>query len=745
MLGLVPGIYRTAVTRWCVVVIAFWIAAATLLPMLVTGGGGSGELGGLLPAHSHALQVEKRVLRQFSVPVLSETSVVVYEPNGLSVLTRADVVAWAATYTQAYLDGSASTSRDHVLAAVPIPTRTGDTAVTYLYMTNGTSADETLRLARNYASHFHNQASVQTFVTGLSPAQARQAHYLQSRLDLFAVLSLALVCGIVGLVFRSLLAPAVVLAAAGAGYLVTQPIMNELSSTFGFAMPSELKPVTVALLLGVVTDYSVLLFSGMRDHVSAGADHGEAVRRTLRHKAGVVAVAGLTVAGGTIALLAADLNLFRAFGPALAITVLIGVAVSLSLTPALMTVFGRRLFRSADLTRHAEAARTGRVAGKLAAVVHAVTTKRGATWATIGGVTILLALAAPVLGLRLSVSLVYGLPHGDEVRQGAVLLSHASIRGVTAPTEIVIESDGVADRRAALDRLQSAVSSQPGVAEVLGAAQNPLPQRFGVVLARSGNAARLVVIFDSDPLGARAISDLHSLNQRLPRLTAESGLTDAQVDTTGLTAVALELTDATRGNLEITLLVALGVELAILMFYLRAVLASVVLLACSALVVLAALGLTTVVFQTLRGDPGVTFYGPFATAVLLLALGSDYNIFTVGTIWDEAHRRPFRQALRIAVPRSSRAVTVAGVILAATFAMVAIIPLETFRQIAFTMAAGLLIDTLFVRPLLTPAVLALLGRAGRWPGRRFRTDVGEGRSDPSAVGTGRVVELGDRR
>jgi RND superfamily putative drug exporter len=147
----------------------------------------------------------------------------------------------------------------------------------------------------------------------------------------------------------------------------------------------------------------------------------------------------------------------------------------------------------------------------------------------------------------------------------------------------------------------------------------------------------------------------------------------------------------------------------------------VVLLACSALSVAAALGLTTLLLQGVLGQQGLTFYAPFAAAVLLIALGSDYNVFAVGPIWQEAARRPLAEAISIAVPRSSRAITLAGLILAATFALVAIIPLSTFRQIAFAMTVGLLLDTLVVRPILTPAVLTLLGRSAGWPGKRITT------------------------
>jgi RND superfamily putative drug exporter len=157
---------------------------------------------------------------------------------------------------------------------------------------------------------------------------------------------------------------------------------------------------------------------------------------------------------------------------------------------------------------------------------------------------------------------------------------------------------------------------------------------------------------------------------------------------TGQTLIASEVAQLTRDSLEITLVVAMVVELLILALYLRALVAPLALLACSALSVAAALGLTTLLFQNILGEQGLTFYAPFSAAVLLIALDSDYNVFSVGSIWDEAKRRPLAQALLVAVPRASHAITTAGLILAATFALVAVIPLATFRQIAFAMTVG---------------------------------------------------------
>ncbi len=244
---------------------------------------------------------------------------------------------------------------------------------------------------------------------------------------------------------------------------------------------------------------------------------------------------------------------------------------------------------------------------------------------------------------------------------------------------------------------------------------------IGVVYSPSGNAARYVVVLDSDPLGARAVADLRSLQRALPELAATSRLHDVRVDVTGQTRIASEVAGLTVNSLRDTLIAAFIIELLILMIYLRSLLAPVVVLLAGLLSVGAASGLTVLLFQDHLGQPGLTFYAPFSTAVLLLALGADYTVFTFGAIWREARTSPLRDAIVSTLPSTARTVTAAGVILASTFAAVAIVPLTAFQQIAFTMAAGLLIDTLIVRPILTPAVLGLLGGAARWPSRSVVT------------------------
>jgi RND superfamily putative drug exporter len=134
----------------------------------------------------------------------------------------------------------------------------------------------------------------------------------------------------------------------------------------------------------------------------------------------------------------------------------------------------------------------------------------------------------------------------------------------------------------------------------------------------------------------------------------------------------------------------------------------------------ATLGLTTLVFQSLVGQGGITFYVPFVAAVLLVALGADYNIFGVGYIWAEARDRPLVEAIRVAVPRSTRAINVAGITLALSFAILAVVPLSPFREFAFAMAVGIVIDVFVVRSFLVPSLVSLVGTASGWPGRSLR-------------------------
>ena len=208
------------------------------------------------------------------------------------------------------------------------------------------------------------------------------------------------------------------------------------------------------------------------------------------------------------------------------------------------------------------------------------------------------------------------------------------------------------------------------------------------------------------------------LTARLPGLGGAAGLRGVRYEVGGQSALTGDAINATASDLWRVGLAITLVTLLLLVLFLRALLAPLYLLAASLLAVLATLGLTVVLCDAVFGSPDLVYFVPFAAGVLLVSLGSDYNVFVVGRIWEEARALPVREAVAVAAPRASRAITTAGIALAASFGLLAVIPLAQFRQMAIIMAAGVLLDTIVVRSLLVPSLVALSGRAGMWPGHQ---------------------------
>jgi RND superfamily putative drug exporter len=270
-------------------------------------------------------------------------------------------------------------------------------------------------------------------------------------------------------------------------------------------------------------------------------------------------------------------------------------------------------------------------------------------------------------------------------------------------------------------RLEELIGQQEGVAAILGPREAPDRIREGAVLSESGDAARYAVVWDDPAVGGNAIDDLEALRLALPGLVDEAGLR-AQTALAGDTALAAETVESTVGDIWRIGLLALAVNLVLLAIFLRSVVAPLVLLATSVLALAATLGIATFVFQDVLGNGELTYYVPFAAAVLLVSLGSDYNVFVAGQISAEARRRPLREAVAVAAPRASRAISIAGLALAASFAALALVQLRVFRELALVLALGVVLDAFLVRSLLVPAAISLIGRLAWWPRKlpRFR-------------------------
>jgi len=719
---LVVGLRFPLILGWAAAV----VFAVLFLPPLPSSGG----VPDLIPAGSPAAQADATAARLFGYPLEAGVAIVQRDPHGLPQPV-VDKTAHAA------VDYDRHASIPGLIAVIPLPNGAGipeaisvslgsaaglltevrqhsSTIVTYLEFSADSTEQQQVSDAGTYSRRYLTGV---IGVTGPVAAEYEQGLIIDRDLgwvELFTVLAIAL---IVGVRFRSLLAPLAALACAGTAYELAVRVVAWAALHTGIAIPQEADPVLVVLLLGVTTDYCVFFLAEMRARLAEGAGHLQAARDATAASAPIVFAAGLIVAAGTGALLVARGGLLRAFGPGLAVTVLVSMVVSLTLMPALLGVFGRLMFRRVTPDRSP---------GQASPLARFSTSKPVALLVITACVAGLLSAAAAARGLGLGSPLIGEMPASSAAVRASAAASAGFAPGILAPTEVLAIGPGAGAATTADRRLADALGRQPGVASVVGpsdltgvslpaSAPNPM-------IAKGGTAVRFALIYDTDPLNATAIGQVRVLTARLPALGAAAGLRGVRYEVGGQTALTGDAISGTASDLWRVGLTIVLVTLVLLILFLDALLAPVYLLAASLLAVLATLGLTVLICDAIFGSANLVYFVPFAAGVLLVSLGSDYNVFVVGRIWEEARSRPARDAVAVAAPRASRAITTAGIALAASFGLLALIPLEQFRQLAIFMAVGVLLDSVVVRSLLVPSLVALTGRAGMWPGHQRITE-----------------------
>ena len=714
--------------RWWV--IAFWaLASAVSLFVLPTlsESHGSSDLKGLVPSDTPAITNELRSVEIFGFPLIGRTILVQRNPDGMSVYDQARTVTNAMAVNQGKYDklgplrGALPITNAYGL--FPSSSERNTTALTYLLFNPDVSFGQQTRAARAYARRFFDDRDDVVAITGSVPARAQQGDIIREALPKVELLTLTAIVLIVGAAFRSVVTPVVALVTTGVAYVMTLRLSGAVTQLFGVTSPSELEPVVVALLLGVVTDYVVFFCSAMLPELRRGADRLDAARAATARFGPIVAVAGLAVAAGTAALMVAESGFFRALGPALVFTVLMGLLVAITLVPALMAVLGRFLFWPTRPRPYEAEPEPGdrSVAARARSLIALIANRRSAAALAAGGAILGLLIAAlPLGGLNLGVSFVGSLPGNTSVRQAAAAAEEGFAPGILSPTTVLVEGDDLAAQGDQLVQLGALLEGQPGVAGVLSPGEQPRRVERGILVSQDGDAARYMVVLDDPALGGAAIDTVDRLADRLPYLMGRSGLQGATAGLSGDTATASYIVAQTEHDLVRIAIAALLANLLMLILFLRAVVAAVYLLATSMLSLAASLGLATLLFNEVNPGAGLTFYVPFAGAVLLLAFGSDYNIFAVGTIWDEARHRPLPEAIAVVMPSAIRAMLTAGLALAASFGLLAVVPLVPFRQLAFVVAVGIMLDVLVVRALLMPALLTLVGRASAWPSKRLQ-------------------------
>ncbi|MFF3216865.1 MMPL family transporter [Streptomyces sp. NPDC002886] len=537
-------------------------------------------------------------------------------------------------------------------------------------------------------------------VAGPAASQADLSDAFAGIDGLLLAVALTAVLLILLLVYRSLLLPVVIIVGAVFALGLACAIVYVLADRGVVRVDGQVQGILSILVIGAATDYALLLTARFREELQAVPDRFAAVRAALRRSVGPVTASAGTVALGLLALLLSDLTNNRALGPVGAIGIVCAVLSTLTFLPAVLVLLGRAAYWPAKIGHSADDGAGHGIWKAVAAVVDRAPRK---VWALSLAVLLACAAFAPTLnakGVPLDEIFVHDAP---SVAAQRTLSAH--FPGGSGSPAVVIADAG------RLDEVTRAAERTEGVAAVTPFTAPGPPG--GAPLVADGKV-RLDATLE-------APADSRAAQQTVVRLRqAVHAVPDADAIVGGRSAQQYD-TQRTAGQDRMLIIpVVLVIILIILVGLLRSVLMPVLLVATVALSFVATLGVSAIVFQRLLGFSGTDSSVPLYGFVFLVALGVDYNIFLMTRVREESLLHGTRQGVLRGLVATGGVITSAGVVLAATFAALGVIPLAFMLQIAFIVAFGVLLDTLLVRSLLVPALVRDIGPAAWWPGRLSR-------------------------
>ncbi|MGW4154965.1 MMPL family transporter [Micromonospora chersina] len=458
--------------------------------------------------------------------------------------------------------------------------------------------------------------------------------------------------------------------------------------------------IASVLVFGAATDYALLLIARYREELRREENRFTAMRAALRRTAEPILASGGTVVLGVLTLLLSEQETNRALAVACATGVVLAMASALFVLPAVLVLFGRGLFWP-FVPRVGAPAREGRLWGRLGAAVE----RRPLPVAVLASL-LLAALALGGLGIRTGLSETEQFRVKPEAVAGAETLARAFPAGTTQPVAVLTNPGAAPAVLAAAGAVDGVASARPG------AAGDRVAQVDVVLAAEPGTAA-------SD----RAVEALRDAVAAVPD-SAPPAVAGADAPEGALVGGTVAATyDSDRANtkdLWLILPIILLLVGAVLVLLLRGLLAPVLLVLTVIASFFASLGAAWLLFDRVLDFPALDSGVLLLAFVFLVALGVDYNIFLVTRAREDARRLGTRDGMLSALRVTGGVITSAGVLLAAVFAVLGVLPLITLTQIGIIVCVGVLLDTLLVRTVLVPALAFLLGDRFWWPGRIAR-------------------------
>ncbi|WP_337062979.1 MMPL family transporter [Kineococcus sp. G2] len=607
----------------------------------------------------------------------------------LVVWTRQDGTALTAADRRAVADAAEDLAAIGTggQASPPVPSEDGEALLAVVPLPTGTSDEESARLVADVRA-----AAGEDLPDGLRAQVTGGPAFAVDIADSFSGADtrlLAVTAGVVALLllvtYRSPVLWLVPLAVVGVADRTVAGLLTVVDRVAGTPADPSSTGITSVLVFGAGTNYALLLIARYREELRRTPDRRLAVRRALAGAGPAILASASTVVLAVLTLLVAVLPANRSLGIDVAVGIVVAGVFGLLVLPAALSVCGRGLFW--PFVPRAGSEDTSR-SGAWARIADRVVRRPRPVVAL--SLVLLAALAAGLAGAEQGLSRTEQFRTAAESVAGAETLQEHYPEQGTEPAQVVAGA-GTAEE------VVAAASAVPGVSSAR-------------VAGTSGDLVRVDAAIAAEPGSAAARETVQRLREAVgavPGAEALVGGTEAEV--------VDERAAALRDLLVVGPLVV-AVVLVVLVVLLRALLAPVLLVLTVLATYAAALGAGNLLFENVFGFPALDTGVPLFSLLFLVALGVDYNIFLVTRAREEARAVGTREGIRTAVAVTGGVITSAGILLAAVFTVLGVLPLITLTQIGVVVCVGVLLDTLLVRTLLVPAIVSLLGERFWWPG-----------------------------
>jgi RND superfamily putative drug exporter len=511
----------------------------------------------------------------------------------------------------------------------------------------------------------------------------------------FGVIALILI-----IVYRSPILWILPLLSAGFALTLAGGVIYELAKHNIITLDGQSQGILSVLVLGAATDYALLLIARYREELHKYEHRVDAMKVAWRGVVEPIVASGSTVALGLLMLLLSQLTNNRGLGPVGAIGIICAMVTILTLLPALLVLFGRWIFWPKRPMFNTEDEKLSGIWSKVAK-----STERNPRKYLSISVLILVVLSAFAITLHSNgLSTAQSFTTRTDSVIGQEQLTTYFPGGQGQPTQIVVSADKA-------QVITTHLLAFNGISQVQPETLTPIIPGKPVPVNKIVNGMELLNVTLSYP------PDSSSAVKLIPNLRTMVHGIDSTSLVGGTSAVFSDIHAATRHDQKVIIPVILFLIAIILALLLRSILASVLLLLTVVLSYLATLGACAIVFHHIFHFAGEDSSFPLFAFVFLVALGIDYNIFLMTRVREESIKSGTRAGMTMGVTVTGGVITSAGIVLAATFSVLSILPLVFLAELGFAVAFGVLLDTLLVRSIVVPALVHSIGPKVWWPSK----------------------------